>query len=217
MNLEGGNGCVAGERTPWIPCIALRASCARVFYLVDRLRPQAPSSVDPAHRDTRIQRSLAPSHAKDVNAPGAVRPSLCVRECVNVTSCGAREDLLASYKGDYSGEVPYCSTALIPHLEEKIRSKCMNLVEVEEERLEDRRSRICKVTILSGHLPNRPDRKNMHPGAKTPQYSDRSSTTSFDARARGHRRCSDRQFCSCTTFEKKSGSDCTKIFFCIAC
>jgi hypothetical protein len=120
MNLEGGSVCAAGGRTLLIPCKALRASCARVFYSVDRLRPQAPSSVDPAHRDTRIQRSLAPSHARGVNVPGAVQPSLYVHEFVNVIFCGAREDLLASYKGNYPGEVPYCGAALIPHLEEKI-------------------------------------------------------------------------------------------------
>jgi hypothetical protein len=62
-----------------------------------------------------------------------------------VTFCGAQKDLLASYKGNYPGEVPYCSATLVPHLEEKIGSKCMNLVKVEEEGLEDRRSRICKV------------------------------------------------------------------------
>ena len=56
----------------------------------------------------------------------------------------AREDVLASYKGNYPGKISYCSTALIPHLEEKICSKCVNLEEVEKERLEDRRSRICK-------------------------------------------------------------------------
>jgi hypothetical protein len=59
-----------------------------------------------------------------------------------VTSCVAQEDLLASYKGNYPGEVPYGSATLVPHLEEKIGSKSMNLVKVEEERLEDRRSRI---------------------------------------------------------------------------
>ena len=216
MNLEGGSGSAAGERILWILCKALHASCARVFYSVDRLHPRAPSSVDPAHRDTRCQRSLAPSHARGVNVPGAVLPSPCMYEFVDVTfRCW--EDLLASYKGNYPGKVPYCSTALIPHLEEKICSKCVNLVKVEEERLKDRRSRICKVTTLSGYHQNRIDRENMHPGANTPQYSDRSSTTSFDARARGHRRCRDRQFCSCTTFEKKSGSVCTKFFFCVAC
>jgi hypothetical protein len=139
--------------------------------------------------------------------------------CTNSLMClfEAREDLLASHKSNYSGKVPYCSATLIPHLEEKIGSKRVDLVEVEEERLEDRRSRICKVTMLSGYRQNHIDRENMHPGANTPQYSDRSSTTSFEARARGHRRCSDRLFCSCTTFEKKSGSVCTKIFFCVAC
>ena len=217
MSLEGGSGCAAGERTLWIPCKASRASCARVFYLVNRLRPRAPSSVDPAHRDTHIQRSLAPSRARGGDVPGAVRPSLCVCSCVNGTSSSAQEDLLASYKGNYPGEVPYRSTTLIPHLEEKIGSKCMNLVKVEEERLEDRRSRICKVTTSLGHPQNHIDKGNAHPGARTPQYSDRSSTTSFDARARGHRRCGDREFCSCTTFEKKSGSLCTRCFFCGAC
>ena len=156
MNLEGGSGSAAGEQILWILCKALHASCARVFYLVDRLHPRAPSSVDPAHRDTRFLRSLAPSHARGVNVPGAVRPSLCMHEFVNVTF-RCREDLLASYKGNYPGEVPYCSTALIPHLEEKICSKCVNLVKIEEKRLEDRRSRICKVTALSGHHQNRID------------------------------------------------------------
>lgn len=217
MSLEGGSGCAAGERTLLIPCKASRVSSARVFYLADRLRPRAPSSVDPAHRDTHIRRSLAPSRARGANVPGAARPSLCVRICVNVTSCGAQEDLLASYKGNYPGEVPYCSATLVPHLEEKIGSECMDLVKVEKEWLEDRRSRIYKVTTSLGHLQNRIGRGNVHPGAKTPQYSDRSSTTSFDARARGHRRCGDREFCSCTTFEKKSGSLCTKCFFCGAC
>lgn len=142
MNLEGGSGCAAGGQTPWTPCKASRASFARVFYSVDHLRPLAPSSVYPAHRDTRIQRSLAPFRARGANVPGAAQLSLCVRTCVNVTSCVAQEDLLASYKGNYPGEVPYCSATLIPHLEEKIGSKSMNLVKVEEERLEDRRSRI---------------------------------------------------------------------------
>ncbi len=85
MNLEGGSGSAAGERILWILCRALRASCARVFYSVDRLRPRVPSSVYPAHRDTRFQRSLAPFHAKGVNVPGAMRSSLCVHGFVNVT------------------------------------------------------------------------------------------------------------------------------------
>jgi hypothetical protein len=80
MNLEAGSGSAAGERILWILCKALRASCARVFYSVDRPRLRAPSSVDPAHRGTRFQRSLAPSHARGVNVHGAVRPSLCVHD-----------------------------------------------------------------------------------------------------------------------------------------
>jgi hypothetical protein len=80
MNLEAGSGSAAGERILWILCKALRASCARVFYSVGRPRLRAPSSVDPAHRDTRFQRSLAPSHARGVNVHGAVRPSLCVHD-----------------------------------------------------------------------------------------------------------------------------------------
>lgn len=129
----------------------------------------------------------------------------------------SRDHALAPHKGDDPGEVSYRSTTLIPHLEEEVGSKRMNLVKVEEERLEDRRSRVCNATTLSGHLRNRIDEENVHPGAKTPQYSERSSTTSFDARARGHRRCNGREICSCTTFEKSSGSLCTKFFFCRAC
>jgi hypothetical protein len=129
----------------------------------------------------------------------------------------SQDHVLAPHKGDDPCEVSYCSATLIPHLEEELGSKCMNLVEVEEEGLEDGRSRVCKVTALSAHLRDRIDEENMHPGAKTPQYSDRSSTTSFEARARGHRRCKGREFCSCTTFEKNSGSLCTKFFFCGAC
>jgi len=117
-------------------------------------------------------------------------------------SRGFRGHALASHEGDYPGEVSYCSTTLIPHLEEEVGGKCMDLVEIEEERLEDGRSRICKVTHYQDIFANRIDEENMHPGAKTPQYSDRSSTTSFDARARGHCRCGGREFCSCTTFEK---------------
>ena len=129
----------------------------------------------------------------------------------------SRDHALAPHEGDDPGEVSYRSTTLIPHLEEEVGSKRMDLVKVEEERLEDRRSRVCKATTLSEHLRNRIDEENMHPGAKTPQYSERSSTTSFDARARGHRRCNGREICSCTTFEKSSGSLCTKFFFRGAC
>jgi hypothetical protein len=64
----------------------------------------------------------------------------------------SRDHALAPHKGDDPGEVPYRSTTLIPHLEEEVSSKRMDLVKVEEERLEDRRSRVCKAATLSGHL-----------------------------------------------------------------
>lgn len=196
MHLEGGNECAVGEQILWIPCKASCARCARVLYSADHPLPRAPSFVDRARHDTRIRRSVAPFRAMGASVPGAVQPSLCACAYINVTSRGAQVDALASYKGDYPGKVSYCSTTLIPHLKEKIGSKCMDFVKVEEEGLEDRRSRICNVTTLSRHLWNGIDMRNMHPGARTPQYSDKSSTTSFDARARGHRRCDDREFCS---------------------
>jgi hypothetical protein len=89
----------------------------------------------------------------------------------------------------------------------------MNLEEVEEERLKHGRGCICKVAETITILSEAQNTIHLHPGAKRPQYSDKSSTTSFDARASGHRRCNGREFCSCTTFEKKSGSLCTKCFF----
>ncbi|SRR6266851_2561185 len=217
MRPAGDNGYAAGERTLWILCRALRASCARVLCSVGRPPPRALSSAGRARHDTRNQRSLAPSRARGASVPDAVRPSLCVCVCVNEISCDSQDHALAPHEGDYPGEVSCCGTALIPHLEEEVGSKRMNLVKIEEEGLEHRRSRICNVTSLLGRLRNRIDEENMHPGAKTPQYSDKSSTTSFDARARGHRRGNGREFCSCTTFENKSGSPCTKIFFCGAC
>jgi hypothetical protein len=67
-------------------------------------------------------------------------------------SCGFRDHALASHKSDYSREVSHRSTALIPHLEGEVGGKRMDLVKVEEERLEDGRRRICEVTTLLEYL-----------------------------------------------------------------
>ena len=153
MRPAGDNGYAAGERTLWILCRALRASCARVLCSVGRPPPRALSSVDRARHDIRSQRSPAPSRARGANVPGAARPSFYVWACINERlSRGFRDHALASHKGDYSGEVSYCSTTLVPHLEEEVGGKCVDFVEVEEERLEDGRSRICKSYASSGHL-----------------------------------------------------------------
>jgi hypothetical protein len=141
-----------------------------------------------------------------------VRPSLWIHVTVKAIACNAQKDVLAPYKGNHPGEVSYRRAALIPHLEEEIGSQDMNLKEIEEEGLKHG-SCIFEITNTITTFQKRKNTIHLHPGAKTPQYSDRSSTISFDARASGHCRCEGREFCSCTTFEKKSGSICTKYFF----
>ena len=55
------------------------------------------------------------------------------------------EYALASGQGDEPREVPGRCSALVPHAQEEVQSERMHFVEVEEERLECRRRRVCVV------------------------------------------------------------------------
>ncbi len=103
---------------------------------------------------------------------------------------------LATNEGNDTGEIFRSGAAFAPHPNEKMCRKRMYLGKVHEKWLKGSRRGIYEIL----NQPTEPVEENhIQPGAKMAQCSERSSTTSFDAFASGHRRFSGRLSCSRTS------------------